>query len=137
MIVFCIFSGRINKLKLKLKERKKFKKVGKEEMFTTKNGLMSVFKQMWPKFASHVCNLRHQYQSIKKIKRDLSENEVLVRMDFSENYNCKYNNEIQSMHFGGSRNQFLFILLSYTITTTDKLRVFLSVLYQTTVDKTM
>ncbi|XP_052243392.1 uncharacterized protein LOC127853150 [Dreissena polymorpha] len=29
----------------------------------------------------------------------------MVHIDFSENYACKYSDEIQSMHFGGSRNQ--------------------------------
>ena len=28
-----------------------------------------------------------------------------MHVDFSENYNCKYSNEIQSMHFGPSRRQ--------------------------------
>lgn len=88
------FQWKDKQIEIEVKGKKKIvKKVTKEEMFTTKNGLMSVFKQKWLKFDSHVCNLRHQYQSIKiknKIKRDLSENKVLVHMDFSENYNCKY-----------------------------------------------
>lgn len=47
----------------------------------------------------------HQYKAVKQIKKDLRVDEVLLHMDFSENYNCKYTKEIQSMHFGGSRNQ--------------------------------
>lgn len=35
----------------------------------------------------------------------MEENEVIVHIDFSENYACKYESEIQSFHFGGSRQQ--------------------------------
>ncbi|VEN40097.1 unnamed protein product [Callosobruchus maculatus] len=34
-----------------------------------------------------------------------SDSEVLIHMDFSENYNCKYGREIQSAHFGASKPQ--------------------------------
>jgi hypothetical protein len=33
----------------------------------------------------------------------LSDNDLLVHIDFSENYACKYAKEIQSVHFGGNR----------------------------------
>lgn len=32
-------------------------------------------------------------------------NEVMVHVDFAENYDCKLNREIQSMHFGASKRQ--------------------------------
>ena len=31
--------------------------------------------------------------------------EVMIHVDFSENYNTKYESEIQSMHYGASRRQ--------------------------------
>lgn len=39
------------------------------------------------------------------MKQDLKDKEILIHVDFSENYCLKYNQEIQSFHFGGSREQ--------------------------------
>nr|CAI5869416.1 unnamed protein product [Callosobruchus analis] len=46
-----------------------------------------------------------QYNSIKRLKQSLTEKDVIVHMDFSENFATKYNKEIQAFHFGGSRTQ--------------------------------
>lgn len=42
---------------------------------------------------------------MRHIIENISEGEVLVRVDFSENYACKYFTEAQSVHFGASRQQ--------------------------------
>lgn len=47
----------------------------------------------------------HQQKQIKILKAKLQPNEAIVNIDFSENYMCKYQEEIQSVHFGGSRKQ--------------------------------
>lgn len=51
----------------------------------------------------HLRNIAHQYRAIKEIKNGLNEEEVLVHINFSENYQCKYGAEPQAMHFGSSR----------------------------------
>lgn len=33
----------------------------------------------------------------------MTENEIIIHIDFSENYCCKYDKEIQSVHFGPSQ----------------------------------
>lgn len=38
-------------------------------------------------------------------KKNLQSNDVLIHIDFNENYLCKYAQEIQSVHFGGSHQQ--------------------------------
>lgn len=53
----------------------------------------------------HIFNIRHQYKTLKLLKEKLSHEEIMIHIDFSENYLCKYADEIQSMHFGGSRRQ--------------------------------
>ncbi|KAI8423498.1 hypothetical protein MSG28_012611 [Choristoneura fumiferana] len=53
----------------------------------------------------HVATITHQYQMVADLKRKLTQNEVLIHIDFSENYCCKYNEEIQAVHFGGARQQ--------------------------------
>lgn len=55
------------------------------------------------KFLNHVLTIEHQYKAIRMLKATLTTNEVLIHCDFSENYSCKYAHEVQSMHFGGSR----------------------------------
>lgn len=49
----------------------------------------------------HVNNIKHQHAAVNHIKEHLSLEEVLIHVDFSENYGCKYGKEIQSAHFGG------------------------------------
>lgn len=56
-------------------------------------------------FLKHNLNITVQYQVIKQLKQNLKDHEILVHVDFSENYCLKYNEEIQSFHFGGSREQ--------------------------------
>lgn len=71
----------------------------------TKQQLVLEFKNNLLKFLSHHFNMIHQYHQIKEIKQSLSEQDVLIHMDFSENYLCKYSEEVQSAHFGGSKPQ--------------------------------
>ncbi|XP_069359247.1 uncharacterized protein [Maniola hyperantus] len=56
-------------------------------------------------FFKHNLNITVQYEVIKHLKQNLNANEILLHIDFSENYCLKYNQEIQSFHFGGSREQ--------------------------------
>lgn len=56
-------------------------------------------------FLLHERNIVHQFSAIKKLKSKLTEEDVLIHMDFSENYSTKYCQEIQAFHFGGSRTQ--------------------------------
>lgn len=57
------------------------------------------------KYLKHKGNIMNQFTSIKLLKTQMKDDEVLVHMDFSENYNLKYHSEVQSFHFGGSRKQ--------------------------------
>lgn len=57
------------------------------------------------KFMQHTGRKNHQYCAMREQKETLRENEVIIHIDFSENYSCKYANEVQALHFGGSRRQ--------------------------------
>ena len=57
------------------------------------------------KYCRHVFNITHQYRELSKLKENISENECILHIDFSENYACKIETEVQGMHFGASRNQ--------------------------------
>jgi len=55
--------------------------------------------------AKHHYNWIHQVEQCRQVKETISDTEVVVHMDFSENYACKLHTEIQAFHFGGSRKQ--------------------------------
>ncbi|CAG9828685.1 unnamed protein product [Diabrotica balteata] len=82
-------------------------------------------KNKWFKLQSkpvHSRNIIHQQRTIKAIKTNLRSDEVLIHLDFSENYNCKYNDEVQSAHFGGSKSQLsLHTVVTYYLNEDSKL----------------
>lgn len=93
----------INDLKTK-KERvvRKYKKVTQEILV---RDLISKVENDQKIFIHHVFNIVHQHNQIKYLKDSLSENAAIIHMDFSENVSTKYNQEIQSLHFSGSRTK--------------------------------
>lgn len=56
-------------------------------------------------FKRHVFTMRHQSEQLRQKKLSLGPDEILIQVDFSENYVIKYSHEIQSMHFGASKRQ--------------------------------
>lgn len=97
---------------------KKYRKPSNENETTTKivtknnhsgtvKELSENFEFALPKFKTHIFNIANQSQALKMCKEKTAENdfEALMILDFSENYSCKFNGEIQSFHFGGSRAQ--------------------------------
>lgn len=55
------------------------------------------------KFTTHIANNKYQHMYIKELKENLTCDDVLIHIDFSENYALKYASEAQSMPFGASR----------------------------------
>lgn len=53
----------------------------------------------------HVFNIKMQNMAYSHLKTNLKSNEAIIHADFSENYACKLAAEVQSFHFGGSRQQ--------------------------------
>ena len=53
----------------------------------------------------HICTMKHQFRVLHDLKNILRPSDIVVHMDFSENWSCKYENEVQSMHFGAKREQ--------------------------------
>ena len=53
----------------------------------------------------HLFNIKHQYKTLRLLRQELTHEEIVVHIDFSENYNCKYSKAIQSTHFGASQRQ--------------------------------
>lgn len=84
---------------------KRCQKSVKVEMTSTKEGLKKEFQSQIGPFREHCDNISNQFKVISDLKNDLKEDEIILHFDFSENYNCKYSEEIQSAHFGGSKKQ--------------------------------
>jgi len=78
----------------------------KEKVFGTLETILDELnKLLKTEFCKHVFNIVHQHCAIKRLKEDLTEKECLTHIDFSENYACKIETEVQGMPFGASRNQ--------------------------------
>lgn len=57
------------------------------------------------KLKVHTYNIRAQFRYFKKKQESLAQNECLIHIDYSENYNCKLSREVQSLHFVASKKQ--------------------------------
>lgn len=83
--------------------------------FTTKETLTGTVNELCEKFEldrykRHLFIYRWQCNYLRTRKEHLQENECLLHVDFSENYEGKMPSEVQGMNFGASKNKFLSIL---------------------------
>lgn len=67
--------------------------------------LVDKFQTDMKSFKVHIFNVKKQNEAYKYIRENLKPEEAVIHIDFSENYACKLAEEIQSFHFGSSRNQ--------------------------------
>lgn len=67
--------------------------------------LMELFSQKLESLAIHQFNWLHQAEQFRYLKQNITGCEAVLHVDFSENYACKLNTEVQAFHFGGSRQQ--------------------------------
>lgn len=77
----------------------------KEDLHVSLYSLAKELLSLLPGYLQHLRNIFHQHKAILAIKKSLSDKELLLHIDFSENYCCKYSTEAQSVHFGASRQQ--------------------------------
>lgn len=71
----------------------------------TKLSEVAKYKQNFDKFINHTYKIVNQYRAMRTLKENLHLQEAVLHIDFSENYSLKYGAEVQSFHFGGSRQQ--------------------------------
>ncbi|XP_053401360.1 uncharacterized protein LOC128557639 [Mercenaria mercenaria] len=67
--------------------------------------LFDRFSDQLKRYQKHIYRTNTQYDYYSMRRKTLSENECIMRIDFSENYVCGYSEEIQSVHFGASKKQ--------------------------------
>ena len=62
--------------------------------------------ELTPRFTTYKFNIGHQYRALRSVKELLmAADEITVHLEFSENYTCRYGEEIQTVHFGGSHTK--------------------------------
>ena len=50
-------------------------------------------------FSRHVYNIRCQFQELRHLKEQLSQDEIIIHEDFSENFQLKHQREIMESHW--------------------------------------
>lgn len=79
--------------------------------------VIQIFEKNMPSFMIHVYNYKHQQLKYREKIANLSPDEGLLLVDFSENYECKSFEEVQATHFGASKSQItLHCGMMYTVT---------------------
>jgi len=93
---------------------KAMKKTAESEAIALFLSEMTVFKKHW-------YTMRKQFAAFRENKASVREDECIVHVDFSENFNCKFHNEVQAVHFGGSHAQAsLHTVVLYTASSEPK-----------------
>lgn len=100
-------------------------KTVKEQDQGTRKVLAEEINSEMQRACRHIFNIRNQYRTLRYLKTNLTHEEIIAHIDFSENYCCKYSQEIQSMHFGGSQN--LLSLHTGVLYMKDQMTTFCSV----------
>ena len=77
----------------------------KKKTSGSKTELKTAFQSQLQTIKRHVYTVRHQSKSIRFLIESLSASECMIHIDFAENFLCKYNTEVQSVHFGASKQQ--------------------------------
>ena len=67
-----------------------------------KGAFITRFEKQMEEFDAHAKRVTKQYEEIKTLKQNLPEHEMLVQLDFAENYSCRSMEEVQSAYFNQS-----------------------------------
>ena len=110
--------------------------LSKMQMTLDMSDALDRWQEVVTNLKSHIFNKRQQHSTYVNIRENLMERELLINLDFSENYSNRNQNEIQSAYFGNNsfslftayafyNNQGKTEKVSVTITTegSDKSRV--------------
>ena len=72
----------------------------KDEVVDSGDDVIVMLKEILTKSSKmHVYNVNHQYSELKHLKANLKEDEIILSVDFSKNYDNKQHHEMQSAYF--------------------------------------
>lgn len=63
-----------------------------------KDDFIALFDKDLTEFREHVARVQHQYKELRKLRENLPANELVVWMDFAENFQCVSVEEVQSAY---------------------------------------
>ena len=89
----------------KIDQEKDVSFMRKENIKGTIDELVDKFEKQIDRFKHHLYIFRSQYKYLRTRKLNLKQNECLIHVDFSENYEGKMASEVQGMNFGASKRQ--------------------------------
>ena len=69
-----------------------------EEEICKENFVENIVRE-FEEFTEHVYRLRAQYSQLKKNKEKLKKHEMIMQMDFAENYTCRLLDEVQTAYW--------------------------------------
>ena len=78
---------------------KEFNKMKIIEESHDKDKFVEDFKKEVNEFKDHVQRVKRQYKELRNLKQNLPQSEVIVQMDFAENFACRSLEEIQSAYW--------------------------------------
>lgn len=84
---------------------RKIRKTMKKEISASFQETLDLLNTQLIAYQKHIFIMKHQMTQLQNRKREIEKNEIIIQIDFSENYVTKYSTEIQSMHFGASKKQ--------------------------------
>lgn len=83
---------------------KKVQKTTKTTFKCTIGDLVDEMEKTIMKYMKHCGRIKKQFKAIREKKENLEDDEIIIHIDFSENFSGKFAEEIQSVHFGSSRS---------------------------------
>lgn len=72
----------------------------------------TIFKSEIESFREHVSRVKSQYKAVKDLKEKLLPGQVILQMDFAEDYHCQNTDEVQNAYFGAA-NVTIFPVVAY------------------------
>ena len=75
------------------------------EIESTLGELVNNFEKQLVRFKVHLYNIANQTDYYRTLQSTLEDDDLLIHIDFSENYVCKSQKEIQESRFGASKRQ--------------------------------
>ena len=64
-------------------------------------------------FSRHVYNIRRQFQELRHLKEQLSQDEIIIHEDFSENFQLKHQREIMKSHWSNESDTVFTAVVYY------------------------
>ena len=83
----------------------------------------TIFKNEMESFREHVGRVKSQYKAVKDMKEKLLPGQVMLQMDFANDYHCQNTDEVQNAYFGAANVTIFHVVAYYRPEPSDDLSV--------------